>query len=237
METAGYAALSRQSGLIREMRVVANNIANSATTGFRQEGLIFSEFVSGNKDEGSVSMGQARIGNTSFEQGSLTQTNGRFDFAIEGDGFFLLETPRGERLTRYGSFIPTDQGDLVTPEGYRLLDPGGTAVFVPPGAEEIGVSSDGTISVDGQPLGQVGLFSPAEGARLTREDGVMFSTDGDIDPAPEARVLQGHLEGSNVNPIHQMARMIEIQRGYEMGQSFLKAEDNRIREAVKAMMR
>jgi flagellar basal-body rod protein FlgF len=237
METAGYATLSRQSGLMRELQVVANNVANAATTGYRQEGLIFSEFVSGKSDEGSVSMGQARVANTSLEQGTLTQTNGSFDFAIEGDGFFLVETPAGERLTRYGSFIPTAAGELVTPDGHRLLDPGGTAVFVPPGAEEIGVSNDGTISVDGQPLGQIGLVLPAEGARLTREDGVMFASDIGTEPAPQARVLQGHLEGSNVNPIQQIARMVEIQRAYELGQSFAEKENERIGNAIKTFFK
>ncbi|MBJ6371900.1 flagellar hook-basal body complex protein [Sedimentitalea arenosa] len=237
MEAAGYVTLSRQSGLMREMRIVANNIANAATTGYRQEGLIFSEFVRSAPDQSSLSMSQARVRNTSMEQGSLTQTNGNMDFAIEGDGFFLVETPRGERLTRAGSFATNADGDLVTPDGYRVLDAGGAPVFVPPDAADISVSSDGTLSVDGRLLGQIGLVRPTDPLAMVREDGVMFRADDGFEPAEDARVLQGFVEGSNVNPILQIARMIDIQRAYEMGQSFLETEDQRIRNAAKTLMK
>lgn len=237
MEAAGYVTLSRQSGLMREMRIVANNIANAATTGYRQEGLIFSEYVQSAPDQSSLSMSEARVRNTSMDQGSLTQTNGGFDFAIEGDGFFLVETPRGERLTRAGSFATNADGDLVTPDGYRVLDAGGAPVFVPPDAADISVSSDGTLSVDGRLLGQIGLVRPTDPLAMVREDGVMFRADDGFEPAEDARVLQGFVEGSNVNPILQIARMIDIQRAYEMGQSFLETEDQRIRNAAKTLMK
>ena len=111
MENAGYTTLSRQSGLAREMQIVANNIANAATTGFRSENLIFSEFVRPVENGASYSMGQGNISSTSFEQGTLTQTGNPFDMAIEGDGYFLVETPQGERLTRSGAFMPSSNGD------------------------------------------------------------------------------------------------------------------------------
>ena len=237
METAGYATLSRQSGLMREMQVVANNIANSATTGYRQEGLIFSEYIQSGPSESSLSMGRANIRNTSTEQGALTKTNGTFDLAIEGDGYFKVETPMGERLTRAGAFSPNADGDLVTADGNRVLDGGGSPVFVPGDAETINISPDGTISADGTPLGQIGLFMPAENHTMVREDGVMFRVDGDIEETDQAQILQGFVEGSNVNAISQMARMIEIQRSYEMGQSFLETEDQRIRNAIKNLVK
>lgn len=236
METAGYATLSRQSGLIREMRLVANNIANAATTGYRQEGLVFSEYVRSGPQGASLSMARGHVRNTSFEQGQLTRTGGRFDLAIEGDGFFLVETPAGERLTRSGSFSPNAEGDLVTMDGFRVLDAGGAPVFVPPGAD-IDIAADGTLSTEGRPLGQIGLYRPADPLALRREDGVMFESPAGVEPAEEARMLQGFLEGSNVNPIGQVARMIEVQRAYEMGQSFLETEHDRIRNAVKTLLR
>ncbi|GLQ28487.1 flagellar basal-body rod protein FlgF [Sulfitobacter pacificus] len=235
MEHAGYTTLSRQSGLAREMQIVANNIANAATTGFRSEGLIFSEYVKPMERGASLSMGQGNVRNTSFVQGALTQTNGTFDLAIEGDGFFLVQTPGGERLTRSGAFSPSAEGDLVTYDGYRVLDAGGAPIFVPQGAD-IAISSDGTLSADGNPLGQVGLVRPVEGGEMIREDGVMFRVDAGTEPSDTARVLQGFVENSNVNPIAQIARMIEVQRAYELGQSFLKTEDERIRTAMKSLM-
>ncbi|MFD1510108.1 flagellar hook-basal body complex protein [Lacimonas salitolerans] len=237
MDNTGYTTLTRQTGLMREMRVVANNIANMATTGFRQEGLIFAEHVKRVTDGPSLSMATANVRNTSLMQGALTQTNGRFDLAIEGEGFFLIETPRGERLTRAGSFTPNAEGDLVTPDGFRVLDAGGAPIFVPPDAGALGISADGTISSDGQPLGQIGLFRPADPNSLIREDGVMFRSEDGIEPVEEARILQGFLEGSNVDPLGQIARMIEVQRAYELGQKFLETEDERIRSAVKTFIR
>ncbi|MBY6066428.1 flagellar hook-basal body complex protein [Leisingera aquaemixtae] len=237
METAGYATLSRQSGLIREMRVVANNIANSATTGYRQEGLIFSEFVQSSPGQQSLSMSRANIFNTSMEQGQFTQTAGTFDFAIEGDGFFMVETPQGERLTRSGAFSSNAAGDLVTMDGFRVLDAGRAPVFVPPDAGKIEVGSDGSISADGRLLGQLGLFKPMDQHTMVREDGVMFRVEGEIEQSFDSKVLQGFLEGSNVNAISEVTRMIEVQRAYEMGQSFLQSEDERIRNAIKNLIK
>lgn len=235
MENSLYTTLTRQAGLMSEMQVVANNIANSATTGFRQEGLVFSEYVQQLENQPSLSMATARVRNTSMIQGALTRTVGTFDFAIEGDGFFLVETPSGERLTRAGSFLPNADGDLVTNDGYRLLDSGRAPVFVPPGVTDFGVSSDGTLSTNGQPIGQIGIFVAADPLSLIREDGVMFRTNSELESAVSGRVLQGFLEGSNVNSVSQISRMIEIQRAYEMGQSFLQSEDERIRNALNSL--
>ena len=235
MENSGYTTLTRQSGLMREMRVVANNIANAATSGFRQEGVIFSEYVKAIDGGTSLSMGQGNVRQTSFEQGALTQTGGTFDFAIEGDGFFLVETPLGERLTRAGAFAPNAEGDLVTADGFRVLDPGGAPVFIPPGASDIAVSADGTISSGGDPVGQMGLVKPLDPQGLVREDGVMFRADAGFEPAEQAKILQRFVENSNVNPILQLTRMIEVQRAYELGASFLEAEDERVRQALRAM--
>ena len=237
MGLSSYVTVSRQSGLMNEMQIIANNIANSATTGYRQEGLIFSEFVDSSQGRSSLSMSRSQIHNTSMAQGTLTQTNGSFDFAIEGEGFFMVETPSGQRLTRAGSFSPNPDGDLVTMDGYRVMDAGGSPVFVPGSAENVNVAADGTISADGQPLGQIGLFLPTDPLGMVRESGVMFRADAGAEPAENGKILQGFLEGSNVNPISQLARMIEVQRSYEMGQSFLEAEDERIRNAVETLIR
>lgn len=237
MDSTGYIALTRQNGLMREMQVVANNIANAATTGYRQEGVIFSEYVSSVDGAPSLSMGQANVRRTSFEQGALEQTGGTYDLALEGNGFFLIETAEGERLTRAGGFSPNAAGDLVTFDGNRVLDAGGAPVFVPPDARSISISPDGTISADGALVGQVGLVQPISPDDLVREGGVLFRADSGFEPAENTRVLQGFVEASNVDPITQLARMIEVQRAYEMGQSFLDSEDERVRRAMDAMMK
>ncbi len=236
MDTA-YVTLSRQSGLMNEMRLVANNIANANTTGYRAQGLVFSEFVRDVRGNPSLSMSRAEVRNTSQQQGVLTETGGQFDFAIEGDGFFMVETPEGNRLTRAGSFSPNAEGDLVAPDGARVLDSNGSPVFIPPDAASIDVGSDGTLSVEGQLLGQIGVYRVEDLKDLVREGNTRFSTTGNIDPVDEPVVLHRFLEGSNVNAIAQVTRLIEIQRAYELGQSFLETEHERVRGALKALMR
>jgi flagellar basal-body rod protein FlgF len=182
-------------------------------------------------------MAAARVRDTAQTQGSMGQTGGAFDLAIEGLGFFLIQTPQGERLTRAGSLTPNENGDLVTPDGYAVLDAGGAPVFVPQGAGQIGIAPDGTISADGEPVGQIGLFLPVDPSGLVREDGVRFRADGGYEPALEGRMLQGFLEESNVDSVLQIGRLIEVQRAYELGQSFLDKEDERIRGVIQMMNR
>lgn len=236
MDTA-YVTLSRQSGLMNEMRLVANNIANANTTGYRQQGLVFSEFVRDMPGNPSLSMSRAEARNTSLQQGLLTETGGQFDFAIEGDGFFMVETPSGNRLTRAGAFSPSAEGDLVTMDGHRVLDVNGAPVFIPPDAASIDVGGDGTLSIEGQLLGQIGVYHVADPKTLVREGSTQFRADGDVAPVDNPVVLHRFLEGSNVNAIGQVTRLVEIQRAYELGQSFLETEDQRVREALKALLR
>ncbi|WP_102106663.1 flagellar hook-basal body complex protein [Oceaniglobus roseus] len=238
MDNAFYTTLTRQSGLMREMQTVANNIANMATGGFRKEGVIFSEYIERlGRDDPSLSMSAARGRFTDQSQGVLTQTGSTFDFAIEGPGFFLVQTPNGQALTRTGNFTVSATGELVNQDGYRLLDGGGAPVFVPPDSAEVSLSSDGTLSAAGQPLAQIGLWDVSDPADLTHRDGVLFDISAPPAPVADGVILQGFLEGSNVDPIGEMSRMIAVQRAYELGQSFLDTEDQRIRNVLTTLGR
>ncbi|WP_114288023.1 flagellar hook-basal body complex protein [Candidatus Halocynthiibacter alkanivorans] len=238
METPTYTTLSRQTGLMSEMQAIANNIANISTAGFRKEGLIFSEQVAAlEPGEPSLSMAVGDVRVTSSAQGPLSQTGGTFDFAIEGDGFFMLETPDGEALTRAGVFTPNEAGELVNMDGFLVLDSGGAPIFIPSDAKSIALASDGTLSADGQPLTQLGVFMPEDPNSLNRRDGVSFIADGATFPVEEPVVLQGFVEGSNVNAVSEVARMIEVQRAYEMGATFLEKEDERIRGVLTTLGR
>jgi flagellar basal-body rod protein FlgF len=236
MDAAGYATLNRQSGLMREMGVVANNIANASTTGFRREGVVFSEYIAAMDEDPSLSMAHASGRHVDLTQATLAQTGGTFDFAIQGEGFFLIETPQGERLTRAGAFTPSAEGELVTPDGYRLLDAGGAPVFIPPDAKGVALARDGTMSANGQPIAQIGLWRPADPLALRHQTGTMFD-GGALEPLDDGVVMQGMLEDSNVQPVSEIARMIEVQRAYELGQKFLDAEDDRVRGVIQALGR
>lgn len=238
MDNPGYTTLTRQSGLLREIQVVAHNIANISTTGFRREGLIFSEYVRDlERQEDSLSMATANAHQTYQTQGTLTMTGGQLDLAIEGDGYFRVETPQGERLTRAGHFATNSGGEMVTPDGHRLLDIGGSPIFVPADAGQIGISADGTVSADGQPLAQIGLVRPADPSELRRSTGTLHEVTGALIPVEDAQMNQGFLEESNVNPISEMARLIEVQRAYEIGQKFMDREDERIRGVIQTLGR
>lgn len=236
MDAAGYTALTRQSGLMREMQVVANNIANLSTNGFRREGVIFSEHVTRMEDGPSLSMARGNTRLIDLSQAGLDQTGGTFDLALQGEGFFLIETANGQALTRAGAFTPSAEGELVTPDGNRLLDQGGAPVFIPPTAQKIAVSEDGTLSADGQPVARIGAWGPVDPLALQHQTGTVF-TAAEIQPLDDVTILQGFLETSNVEPVSEIARMIEVQRAYEMGQKFMDAEDSRMRGVIQTLGR
>lgn len=235
MENPGYITLARQSGLMREIQIVANNIANSSTAGFRREELIFAEHVARAGTEPSLSVADGRVRHVDLSQAGLSATGAMFDLAISGPGFFLVETPEGNRLTRAGAFTPSADGELVTPDGYRLLDEAGGAVAVPPGAA-VTIAEDGTASVAGRPIARIGLWEPEDPTALSHRSGTMFD-GGALQPAEGGSIRQGFLEDSNVSPLSEVARLVEVQRAYEVGQKFLEAEDDRIRGLIQTLGR
>lgn len=236
MDNPSYVTLSRQTGLLKDLNVIANNLANMSTEGFRRESVAFTEVLKRlDVQGGSISQADANARFTDFSQAELHQTNGSFDFAIEGDGFFLVETPAGPALTRAGSFARSIEGELVTTDGNRVLGEGEAPLFFPADAEKIEVAADGTISADGQPVGQIALVTVEDTSTLTRQGaGLFMTTDGFI-PAENATVFHGYVEKSNVDPVREITRMIEVQRSYEMGQSFLSTEDERMRQVIRVM--
>ena len=238
MDNPAYVSLTRQSGLMHEMRAIANNLANISTTGFRKEGVVFAEHVSAlGGAEPSLSMAADEGRMVNLAQGALTQTGGALDLAIEGEGFFLIETPEGNQLTRAGNFTASPEGEIVTEDGYRLLDIGGAPVAIPPDGGRIAIAGDGTVSSGGVPFAQIGLFAPTQASELEHAAGTRFRTATEPQPVEGAQIFQGFLEGSNVAPVLEIARMIEVQRAYEMGQGFLDREDTRIRNVIQALGR
>lgn len=238
MDNAIYTSLTRQSGLMREMRVIANNIANADTTGFRREGVVFSEYMHSLDSTGeTLSMANARGRLVDLTQAGLTQTNSPLDMGIEGEGFFMIETPAGPRLTRAGNFLTSPEGELVTPDGYRVLDEGQAPITLPQNASNLSVGADGTVTANGIPVARIGLFQATDQNSVLHQGGTRFSFEGGAEPAPDAKLHQGFLEGSNVDPMFEISRMIEVQRAYEMGQSMLEREDQRIRNTITSMTR
>ncbi|MCV2867056.1 flagellar hook-basal body complex protein [Defluviimonas sp. WL0002] len=238
MDNAVYATLNRQAGLMQEMRAIANNIANASTTGFRKEGVIFAEYVASlGEDEPALAMADGVARMVDLRNGTLAPTGGALDIAIEGEGFFRLATPEGDRLTRAGSFTLSPEGELVTADGAAVLDAGAATIVIPSDGGRPSIARDGTVSLNGVPVAQIGIYAPTDPSSLIHAGGTRFSVEGPLEAVSDPRMFQGFLEGSNVEPVQEIARMIEVQRAYEMGQGFLDREDSRIRAVIEALGR
>lgn len=236
MDTAGYVALTRQSGLVREMRIVANNVANMSTTGFKAEGVVFSEYLrSTGPGTPSVSMATANARRIVQEQGNLNRTGGIFDLAIDGKGYFLVQGETGDELTRAGHFTPDYAGRLVTDDGFPVLDIGGSPISVPLGGDPIAIAQDGTVSQQGRAIAQIGVVQPLDPIGMQRAGNTRFRTDSGWEPVDAPSIRQGFLEGSNVNGIAEVSRLIEVQRAYELGKTFMDKENDRIRSVIDTL--
>ena len=227
-------ALNRQIGLRREMDAIANNVANLATTGFRREGLVFAEYVHASAPGESVSMADLRARFASERPGELTVTGGRLDLAIEGEGYFAIRSGDETLLTRAGAFQRSAEGLLVTSGGGRVLDDGGAPIFLPPEGAALAIASDGTISANGVPLARIGVVSVAPEA-LSRAGGSAFRSSAELAPVETPRLRQGALEGSNVEPVSEIARMIAVSRAYEQVQGLTRDADERARETLRRL--
>lgn len=247
MENAMLVALSRQVALSRELEVVANNIANLDTVGFKGDGAIFQEYV-GNTARGQnlnggyakVSFVQDRATWIDLSQGPLERTGNALDVAIEGKGFLAVQTPRGERYTRNGSLHINANGELVTSEGYQVLGASGPITFQPKD-HNVTISQDGTISV------QVGDNNKTEAQRGRlrmagfENPGVLQKDGSSTFMAPEgvvaqedttSRFVQGALEKSNVRGVIEMTRMIEVTRTYQQVAGILAQQSDLQQTAI-----
>lgn len=235
-ELMSTVVLNRQRGLATELAAIANNVANLATTGFRREGVVFAEFVAEAREGDSVSIGDLNGRFISGRSGRVTQTGRTFDLAIEGEGYFMVERNGETLLTRAGAFQTSPEGALVTPDGDPVLDLAGGRIFIPPNAVPVEIGEDGTISGGGRPLGQVAIVRPPDGATV-RAAGAALRVDAVPEPIAVPRLRQGALEGSNVEPVTEIARMIEVTRAYERAQALIEDQDSRIRKVMETLGR
>jgi len=200
----------------RRQEIVANNLANVDTTGFKAE-RVFARML-------GDGMGPVADTRTDLRHGALQQTGSPLDLAIGGDGFFVVSTPAGERLTRGGSFRLDDEGRIVDANGNFLLAETGSVV-VDGGAVEI--DGSGEIRVDGKVVGSLRIEAVPPGAELLHQEGTLF-VPGDATipiPAGDRQVRQGHLEDSNVSSIDALVDMISIQRAYSAAQKAMVTLD------------
>jgi flagellar basal-body rod protein FlgF len=246
MNNALYVGLSRQMTLKRQMDVIANNIANSDTTGFKVESLMLREDVqqpplkpsSGSAAPEKISFVHDAGVSIDYTQGALKQTGGTFDLGLHGDGFFQVQTANGNRLTRDGRFTLNGQGQLVDMAGDPVLSNGGQPIRIDPTKTAPTISHDGTISQDGVIAGKVGVFKVADRAQLDKTEGGVFdpTTNGQT-PTVDTKttVEQGMIENSNVDAIQQMTRMIAVSRAYEQVSNMMDQTSSTSDESIQRL--
>jgi len=241
MDNALYVGLSRQMVLRRQMDIIANNIANSDTNGFKFESLMTKESTAEKAFSVGISdpvkfvadAGVAR----DFGQGGLRRTDAPLDLAVEGQGFFKINTKDGERFTRDGRFRTDDTGRLTTQAGAPVADDGGGEITIDPQKGQVTVAPDGTVSQGAERIGKVGVFTFADLSVLEKSGDNLFQNTSNQQPAPaaDAKVRQGMLEGSNVNSVLEITRMIEVSRAYEQTTQMMAAEAELARSAISRL--
>ncbi len=232
MDNTSYVALSRQLALERQMAVVAGNIANMNTHGFKTEHMLFEQVLERAGKPGRVAFVQDVGLVRDLGPGALETTGNPLDLAINGEGYFTVETPAGPRFTRAGHFTLDAEGALVTSDGHRLLDAGGAAIQLPLDGAGISVARDGTISTDAGVVAKLGLVRFADDRRLGREGDSLLVTDQLPEPVADPDIAQGRLERSNVQPILEMTRMMETVRAFQNTQRLLETHHELVRRVI-----
>ncbi|UZE51324.1 flagellar basal-body rod protein FlgF [Rhodopseudomonas sp. P2A-2r] len=249
MENVSLIGLSRQMTLERQLDVVANNVANINTNGYKADRSMFQEFLASGAHEDNfvgrdrnVSFVQDRATVRDLSAGPTEQTKNPLDLAIDGNAFLAVQTPAGERYTRDGGLQINTQGQLVTASGYPVLGTSGPIVFQP-GDKDINIAKDGNVSViEGSNKtdsirGKLRLVSFAQAQRLLKEGSNLYSAGEGATPQPSitARVNQGYIEKSNVNSVLEMSRMIEVTRAYTQISAMLQQQTDMRKSAIEKL--
>jgi flagellar basal-body rod protein FlgF len=247
MDNALLIGMSRQVALQRELDVIANNLANLNTNGFKGESVQFEQYLSSRGGADSFPLAdrrflfvQDRATITNFAQGPLAQTGGALDVAISGDGYLVVDTPAGERYTRNGALTRNTNGELVTSEGYRVRSTNGAIQF-DQNDTDIFIALDGSVSAQNgnqtADRGKIRLVRFDEPQRLAKEGLGLYSAPGQQPQAATSAttLVQGSVEQSNVQPVLEMSRMIDVTRAYTTLANLMTSTDQLKQSAINKL--
>lgn len=236
MENSLYVGLSRQMVLQTAMSMVSNNVANVDTPGYRAQNPMFEEFIANEKGmKDPLSMVYDRGQYQTTRDGPQRFTGGTYDVAITGPGFIGVTTRTGElQYTRAGNFAVNNAGTLMTANGFTVAGNGGTAITIPANTREVKITDNGDVVADGNAVGQISLYEFDNVQDLKPEGNGLYS-GAQGRAAVETFVKQGMLEGSNVQAVTEMTRMIEISREYQSMQRMIQSEHERQRGAIQKL--
>jgi len=240
MESPTYIALSKQTAVSRDMDVIANNIANASTNGYRGEHILFQEYLArtgsiGQREKTSFVQDVGTIRDT--RDGPLTITNNELDLALHGQGYLVVGDPGQEFFARTGIFHLDGNRQVVTSDGYPLMQENGQPLILPQGQGRVtisttGVVTTGTLETGQTEIGRIRLVRFASEQAMRNAGNGLYATDQAPLPATETSVSQGALEASNIQPVMEITRMIQMARDYTSVQNLLDTENTRQRDAV-----
>jgi len=251
VENALLIGLSRQMALSREVEVIANNIANINTTGFKADNSVFEQILMPKARDGDfrgadrgISFVQDRATWHDLSAGAIQQTGNPLDVAIDGSAYLVVQTPRGERYTRNGALQINASGQLVTSEGHQVLGEAGPITFQNTDHDVV-ISRNGLISVtestntksDAQ-RGKLRLVAFDQAQRLKKDGGSTFMAPANVTPtaAKNGTVIQGAIEKSNVRAVVEMTRMIEVTRSYTEIAGLLQQQSDMRRNSLQHLV-
>lgn len=240
MDNTLLVSLSHQLASYRAMDVIANNLANMSTPAYKREAVQFKEYVEtlptteGQTSPQTLSFVQDAGVLRDMREGQLTRTGAPFDMAINGKGYFAVQTANGTRYTRNGHFNLNAQGQLVTDGGNPVLGEGGP-ITVTPDDGDIHVARDGTITGKQGQLGKLRLVDFANPSSLTKEGSSLYSTSDTPQPVTGSAIEQGMIETSNVQPVVEMSHMLEVMRNYQATATLTKSQEDLMRQAIEKL--
>lgn len=238
MENSLYVGLSSQIALEERMALIANNVANMTTPGYRAQNAVFKEFISDKpRMDADVSLvydyGQYEL----TDPGPVKVTGNALDVALVGPGFMGVQTPEGVQYTRAGNFSLNANGELMNARGMLIADQGGGTINVPADAKYITIDEKGAVSTDAGQVGTLMMVEFADPQKLEPTGNGNYKTSESPLPAEKTRMMQGKLEGSNVLSVVEMTRMIDVSREYQSVQRMVQSEHERLRTAIQRLMR
>ncbi len=228
MENAVYIGLSQQMAMQQQMDVIANNIANADTPAFRSGRVMFQEYLMNNgPGQNPLSFVQDYGVVHDTREGEIKQTGNPLDIALDGKGYFVVSTAAGQRYSRDGHLALNAQGDLSTADGDPVLNVQGQPIVIDPRDGTISIAADGTISNASGQIGQLQLVRFDSDQEMKNVGDTLYSTDQTPEPAPKLAVEQGMIESSNVEPIVEMTKMMQLLRNYQATQQLLQIDNTR----------
>lgn len=242
MENTSTIILSRMLTASRTVDVIANNIANASTPGYEAMHLASTAWLD-RMHNVDAPPGGSRLAYTdargtwrSDQPGPVHETGNPLDLALPAGGYFTVQTPNGPRLTRDGQFNLMPNGTIANAAGYSLLDTNGQPITIPPQSGRLTIAGDGTVSTPNGIISQIGVVTVSNPQTLISSGGNLFSTSSAPIPDPNPKVVQGALEGSNVQPITEITDMIQASRNFEMLAQFLASERTRGQTAINQLL-